>query len=205
MPEKPTEAELEAAIAAEEQARTEAEAASASLKRFQAPEEKERAATINEFVADEAVKARIASYKQRFPMLSEDDIREQLGIARDDLEEANKQSAIKLLVAAEKQRLRREEGLVTGASALDEMIKIVIECEDFQNPIILNGVEYWKTSEYTVPRHVANTILEMQDRGRRHERDRKGEKWDAYYAKPHKWEFSGVKGLIKDSAKAEAA
>jgi hypothetical protein len=185
MPERPSPDELERAEA--EEAQTEEEA----LNALGATRAKEAAVE-----AEAALMARAAQMRADYPSLSEADILTALKDARADVEQKNKEALLKRIMADERSRLRREEGMVTGASYLDEMVEITVKLEPWQNPARLNMVEYYDGHHYTLPRHVAATLAEMCEWGQKLRRELKGESREDYYREKQEFVFSGKKGVV---------
>lgn len=90
--------------------------------------------------------------------------------ARKKLLERQKAAARKDLLAQETERLAQEEGMVTGARELDEMVSITLDLAEHSANIVLSGRPYWHGHTYTVPRHVAQTLGEVMFRGHEHQR-----------------------------------
>lgn len=124
--------------------------------------------------AEDALIARAAQMRSAYPDLSQDEILEALKEARAEIEEKRKAAMIKRIMAEERARLRREEGLAVGVRELDEIVEITVDIQDWQNPIRLNMMEYHNGGTYPMPRHVANQIAEMAQWGRRLQRELDG-------------------------------
>lgn len=107
--------------------------------------------------------------EESHPVLSAEDVALAKQMARDKLNKERHASAMKAIQAAEEARLRREEGLVTGDGAKDEMVRITLDLASHSSNVTINGFPYWHGFTYTVPRHVADTLREVQSRGWKHQ------------------------------------
>lgn len=148
--------------------------------------------------AEEALLARVRELKADYPHLSDEDILESLTEARAEVEERRRTAAMDRIRAAERARLRREEGLTVGVAHLDEMVKLQVELQDWQNPMTLNGQPYYNGVEYTIPRHVAHQIAETMQWGRRLQRELDGkDSLTEFYRKSTQTKFSAVRGTTR--------
>lgn len=144
---------------------------------------------------DEEMRNRVASLKAAYPLLTEEEILDALGDVKAEVLAKRKEAMIKRLMAEERTRLRREEGMTVGVSALDELVDKVIDCADWQNPIRMNFMEYHKGRSYPMPRHMANQIAEMEQWGRKLQRELDGkDSLSEFYKKQKAETFSPVKG-----------
>ena len=84
--------------------------------------------------------------------------------ARDAIEKERKATAIKALIADEKLRLQREEGLVSGDPVKDEMVSLTVDLPEYSASIVINMQPFWHGHIYKVPRHVANSMKEQMQR-----------------------------------------
>ena len=91
--------------------------------------------------------------------------------ARAAVDKARKTAAIKAIIADETVRLKREEGLVTGATVNDEMVKITIDLPEYSASIILNQEPFYHGHTYTLPRHVAAGFKEIMQRAWAHQEE----------------------------------
>jgi len=105
--------------------------------------------------------------------------------ARDEIMADKKAAAKKDLIAKEKHRLQREEGLTTGNSHLDQIVTVNIDLAPFADRILVNGAPYWHGHQYSVPRHVALSLQETMYRTWQHNAEIKGESLREFYAKKH--------------------
>ncbi len=198
MPRTPNAGEPDPAEVAEAKAREDALAATAAEEAaaaFKPPvETDEAAAALTE--AEEALLARAKAMRASYPDLSNEEILEALKEARADVEEKRKQAMIKRIMADERARLRREEGLTVGSAVLDEIVKVEIDIASWQNPIRMNFMEYHHGYTYDVPRHVANQIAEMAQWGRRLQRELDGkDSLTEFYKKKTGTNISPIRGV----------
>ena len=148
--------------------------------------------------AEEALLDRVRELKASYPHLSDADILESLKEARAEVEEKRRQAAMDRIRAAERSRLRREEGLTVGVAQLDEMVNLMVELEDWQNPVTLNGQPYYNGVEYPLPRHVAHQIAETMQWGRRLQRELDGkDSLTEFYRKSTATKFSAIRGTTR--------
>lgn len=91
--------------------------------------------------------------------------------ARDAIEKERKAVATKTLIADEKLRLQREEGLVSGDPIKDEMVNMTVDLPGFAGSVNVNMEPFWHGHTYTVPRHVANSIKEQMQRAWNHQQE----------------------------------
>lgn len=103
------------------------------------------------------------------PLLTAAEVAEAKAKARAKLDKERRLAAMKAVEDAETERLKREEGLVTGDGAKDEMVDITLDLAPFTEKIVLNSVPYWHSFTYPVPRHVADTLRDIQAQGWKHQ------------------------------------
>lgn len=96
-----------------------------------------------------------------------------------------KAAAKKDMLAAEKKRLQREEGLTTGNSHMDEIVNVTIDLAPYADSIRVNGTPYWHGHSYPVPRHIAVSLQETMFQTWKHQGTIKGESLSEFYAKQH--------------------
>ena len=97
-------------------------------------------------------------------ILSDDEVAAAKKEARDAIEKERKAAATKALIADEKLRLQREEGLVSGDPVKDEIVTITVDLPEYSNSITINMEPFWHGHTYSVPRHVANSMKEQMQR-----------------------------------------
>ena len=103
------------------------------------------------------------------PILSNADYKAAQAKARVKLDKERHAKAMKAVEEAEMERLKMEEGMVTGDGVKDQMVKITLNLAPHSEDIKINGRAHWHGHTYTVPRHVADTMREIQARGWQHQ------------------------------------
>ena len=137
------------------------------------------------------------------PVLSNAEVEEIRLEARAKLEKERQAAARKALLQEETERLRMEEGLVTGGEA-DEMVDITIVLAQHSDRLLVNMRPYWHGHTYRVPRHVANSFREMMYRGERHENEIRGNSLATFYQKNRDTTLSPVKGVRNSPRRFDA-
>lgn len=115
--------------------------------------------------------------------------------ARDQLVKERRLAAIKAVKEEELQRLRNEEGMVTGDKAKDQMVQITLDLAPHSDRVTINMAAYWHGFTYTVPRHVADTIRDMQARGWVHQDEIDGKSRTQHYQANRKTIMNKVGGV----------
>src|SRR6185437_9268097 len=72
-------------------------------------------------------------------------------------------------LAKEIEALRGKEGLRTGNPEEDELVDLTIDCGDSADRIVINGRAYFVGQTYTVPKHMARSLMEIMHRTQLHE------------------------------------
>lgn len=137
------------------------------------------------------------------PFLTIEQVKDARQKARDKVDKTRVANAMKALIDEEILRLEREEGFTTGSGVNDEMVRITLDLAPFQRAgtagsdcgLTINFRTYFHGSTYTVPRHVANSLREMQANGWKHEAMVKGKSLSDYYQRAEEALISGVKGV----------
>lgn len=137
-----------------------------------------------------AVKAKAPSHNH--PILSDEEVEAAREAARKAVEKERKDAAMDAFIKEEKARLQREEGLVTGDGAKDEMVRIALDLAEHSGKIVINGFEYHHGFTYTVPRHVADTLREIQSRGHGHQNEIEGKSMAEAFRRPHNTGLSPI-------------
>ena len=75
------------------------------------------------------------------------------------------------------------------------MVRITLDLAPFQGHLTVNFNDYHHGQTYTVPRHVANSLREMQANGWRHESQINGKSLTEHYQRAEEAQISGVHGL----------
>lgn len=138
------------------------------------------------------------------PILSNEKVRELQAKARDQIMKEKEKAAEADFLLGEKQRLAREEGLVTGNGIKDEPVTISLDLAEHSDRIVINMVPYWHGHTYTVPRHLADTLREMQSRGHDHQNQVEGKSIADRFRRPHNTVFNGKTGVVKHAPQAVA-
>lgn len=135
------------------------------------------------------------------PFLSREQVKEARLKARAKVDKDRTANAMKALIDVETLRLEREEGFTTGHQTNDETVRITLDLAPFQrgasggSGLTVNFREYSHRVTYTVPRHVANSLREMQAAGWKHEAVVQGKSMSEYYQRAEEASISGVKGV----------
>lgn len=129
------------------------------------------------------------------PILTNEEIAAIRKQAREDILKLRKSNAKTQFLEAEKARLLREEGMTTGTTAKDQMVRITIKLAEYAGNILINGRPYWHGHTYTVPRHVAENLREIMQRTEIHQAEIDGKGLRSFYAKQHETVLSPVKGV----------
>jgi hypothetical protein len=129
------------------------------------------------------------------PILSNEEYRATVAKAKERILEQQKDAAIAHLLEAETARLQREEGLYTGDPAQDEEVKVLIDLPEFASYLSLNGLQFWHGHSYKQPRHVTNTLREMQQRAWNHQAEIDGKSKIGAYQRPLFTTVSGKGGV----------
>jgi hypothetical protein len=113
---------------------------------------------------------------------------------------AERKSAAKAdLLARETQRLKNEEGMVTGLGHQDEIVNITIDLPTFAPSININMRPYWHGHTYPVPRHVAETLRDQMQNCWRHQNQIDAKDLASFYASRRVTEMHKVaKGYVPD-------
>lgn len=137
------------------------------------------------------------------PILSNEEVLEARAKARASIEAEQKKRALKTVQDEEVQRLKREEGLVSGDKVKDEMVSITIDVAPYTDRIIMNFRDtYLHGRTYTVPRHVADAIRDIMWQTKKHEHDTKDENLYTFYGKQRSTTLSpaGIKNAPQAAA-----
>jgi hypothetical protein len=82
--------------------------------------------------------------------------------------EKRKRAQAELQKKAE-QALLGDSGKTTGNAVLDELVWVELNLAPYADHIAINGEQYMHGQRYKVPRHVANTLKDMEARGWEHQ------------------------------------
>ena len=140
--------------------------------------------------ATEAVAEAKAEVSASDALLTDEEVAEVRAQARADaIAKVNKEKrkALLLKIAQEEEALvKAEMGQLSGEPQMDEIVSCPIELPEWSPDIKLNGMRYQAGVTYPVPRHVANTLMEIMQANRNLEHNLSGKKKSEYYraAKP---------------------
>jgi cell division septum initiation protein DivIVA len=125
-----------------------------------------------EGLTDEAMAALRAEGIDPFhAILTVDEQREAIAAAHKRVSKDAKADAKKMLEQQIYDAERGKTGLRTGNPMLDELVTCTLDLAEHSDCIRINGHQFWHGHTYTVPRHVANSLREMQQRGHHHQAD----------------------------------
>lgn len=108
------------------------------------------------------------------PILTVDEQREAIAAARKRVDADAKKDAKKALEQSIYDAQRGKTGLRTGNPQLDELVTCTLDLAEHSDCLRINGHPFWHGRTYTVPRHVAASLREMQQRGHHHQADLDG-------------------------------
>jgi hypothetical protein len=103
------------------------------------------------------------------PILSIQDQREAIAAAKKRVQTDTRKEAMKALQDAAYEKERGREGMRTGDPVKDELVWVTLDLAEHSDRIVLNGTIYLHGHTYQVPRHVADTMREIQARGHEHQ------------------------------------
>jgi hypothetical protein len=130
------------------------------------------------------------------PLLTNEEVLAAREEARKQLLAEQIKAAKKKIIADEMQRLRTEGGMSTGDGVKDQMVRITLDLAPHSPFVVLNHRPYYHAQTYTVPRHVAETLREIQQRGWRHQDEIDGKTLSEHYQRARQTGLSPVKGVI---------
>jgi hypothetical protein len=139
------------------------------------------AAEVVETEADDAPALDDDGTARQHPILTNAELKAAKEKARAKVEADRKRAAMKAVEDAETSRLREEEGLTTGDGVKDQIVMITLNLAQHSQNITVNGRAYWHGQTYKVPRHVADSLREMQARGWRHQDEIDGKSLTQHY------------------------
>lgn len=128
------------------------------------------------------------------PLLSAEEIEEIRAQARTTVLDEQKKAARDAMLAEALADARREAGMSTGDSAKDEIVDCTLDLAEHSDRITLNGMAYWHGQTYPVPRHVADTLRDIQFRGWAHQFEIDGKGKDEFYRRHRGTVLSATKG-----------
>lgn len=133
------------------------------------------------------------------PLLTRREVMDVQAQARSDLIAKQRANAKKALLASETLRLAQEEGLTTGSSINDQPVSITLDLAEHSDRIVINGRPYYHGYTYTVPRHIADNLAEIQYRGWKHQDEIDGKDLVQHYQRQRLTTMSQVTGVAKNA------
>lgn len=130
------------------------------------------------------------------PILTVQEQRDAMAKARARVTAEDKKAAIKAFEEQATEQIRGKKGLRTGDPVKDELVSISLDLAEHSNAIVLNGNAYWHGQTYEVPRHVADTLREIQSRGWNHQLELDGKGLSERYRTPHNTVLSAKTGVV---------
>jgi hypothetical protein len=115
------------------------------------------------------------------PVLSNAEVLEIRAAAARKLEEERHKAAKKQLEAETLAELRRDANLLTGDGIKDEIVTVTMDLAEHSACVNLDGRQYWHGQSYDVPRHVADTLRDIQARGWKHQDEVDGKNLEAQH------------------------
>lgn len=97
----------------------------------------------------------------------------------DDLKKAYEAQALKVAL----EELRGKEGMRTGNPEEDRLVEVIIDVGESTDRIKVNGKVYFQAQPYTVPVHVARSLMEIMWRSKTHEHQLTGKPMAEHYRK----------------------
>ena len=140
--------------------------------------------------------AEIDTEERLHPFLSNEEVREARAEAHRQIDAERRKKAKKHLIDQEKLRLEREEGFTTGDGVKDQIVKITLDLAPHSAHIVLNLKPYYHGQTYKVPRHVAETLREIQQSGWRHQNEIEGKSLTQHYQRARTTGLSPITGVI---------
>jgi len=108
------------------------------------------------------------------PILTNDEYRAAIERAKKRVEEDAKKEALKHVEAQAYDEMRGKRGIRTGDPQKDELVEITMDLPEFTDRITINGFVYFHTKTYTVPRHIADSLRDIQWRAWLHDNEING-------------------------------
>lgn len=120
------------------------------------------------------------------PILSLEEQRKAREVARAAVLEEKRSQAFNAMVAQEREKLLGREGLRTGDAVRDQEVTLTLDLAEHSDRIVLNGTTYLHGHTYPkLPRHVADTLREIQSRGHNHQNEIDGKGLAERFRRPH--------------------
>lgn len=149
--------------------------------------------------AEEAAEEFEPGIDPNHPILTVQEQREAMAKGRARVTAEDRKAAMKAFEDQAVEMIRGKKGLTTGDPVKDELVSISLDLAEHSNAIVLNGNAYWHGQTYEVPRHVADTIREIQSRGWNHQLELDGKGLSERYRAPHNTVFNAKTGAVKNA------
>lgn len=133
--------------------------------------------------------------KRLHPILSNEEVAAARERGRARAQELVRKQAMKAIEEEALRDAQHEAGLVTGETVKDELVNITLDLAPHQPYIGLNSKRYYHAYPYAVPRHVADTLREIQARGWQHQDEIDGKDLSEHYRRALNTGLSPVRGL----------
>jgi hypothetical protein len=136
------------------------------------------------------------------PILTNAEVREAQEKAHKRVAADSKKEAMKAVEEAAYLKERGSPNLRTGDPVRDELVDIALDLAEHSDRITLNGMSYMHGQTYTVPRHIADTLREIQSRGHDHQTDLDGKGLAERMRKPRATVFNAKSGAVINGPQA---
>lgn len=120
------------------------------------------------------------------------------------IEAERRKAAMKAVEETESRRLQDVEGFTTGITTNDELVDITLDLAPFCAQLVVNMKPYFHGHTYRVPRHVANSLREMMQRGWKHQDEIDGKSLTEQFQRPRLTVLSPVRGVFNAPRAANA-
>lgn len=108
------------------------------------------------------------------PILTNEEFRAAQKKAMERVDKETRAAAMKRVEDETVERIRGKAGQITNDPVKDEMVELMLDLPEYMPSLSINGVQYLHGAPYRVPRHVAETLREMQNRGWNHQNELDG-------------------------------
>jgi hypothetical protein len=136
--------------------------------------------------------------------LSEEDIEGAKAKAREEVRAELKRKALKEVMEAEKEKLRREAAGETGDHYKDEIVSCTIDLAEHSSHIMLDMNRYDHGYTYKVRRSVAETLREIMQRTHQHQDQIEGRSLTDSLRRARNTRFNGSTGNIDNTPQRAA-
>lgn len=138
------------------------------------------------------------------PILTNEQVLEAQARAKKKVDDLRIKEAMRSIEEIETARLRREEGFVTGEGAKDELVSVTLDLAPHSDRITINQMAYWHGHTYTVPRHVGDSLRDMQARGWVHQDELDGKNKTQHYQANRLTKLNGATGAVSSAPQRAA-